>query len=223
MDLKKGHWSFFDRTEDDFAGTDDGGQKTVTEHGKKKWDLQEIGIPKLLLIVLAGIILLVCSLPQKDQTTERKAKQSAEQISDGLTTEEQVACRAMKQYIQEKEEELEKLLSKVDGVGKTNVMLTLASSEERITLQNDALSEENTVGGSDGKTTEKQSISSESVLIQRDGEQQPFLVQIISPEVEGVVVVAQGADGGEADTQIIGVVQALFPIEAHKIRVMKMK
>lgn len=129
----------------------------------------------------------------------------------------------MKKYIEEKEDELEQLLSKMDGVGKTNVMLTLASSEERITLQNDALSEESTVGGNDGKTTEKQSITSDSVLIQKDGEQQPFLVQIIAPEVEGVVVVAQGADGGEVDTQIIGVLQALFPIEAHKIRVMKMK
>lgn len=223
MDLKKGHWSFFDRTKDNFAGADDAVPNIANEGGKKKWDLLEIGVPKLILIVLAGIILLVCSIPQKNQTTGHKANQSTGQASDKITTEEQIACQAMKQYIQEKEDELEQLLSRIDGVGKTNVMLTLASSEERITLQNDVLSEESTVGGSDGKTTEKQSITSDSVLIQKDGEQQPFLVQIISPEVEGVVVVAQGADGSEVDTQIIGALQALFPIEAHKIRVMKMK
>ena len=44
-----------------------------------------------------------------------------------------------------------------------------------------------------------------------------------SEQIEGVVVVASGADSGQTDTEIIAAVQALFPVQAHKIRVMKMK
>lgn len=42
-------------------------------------------------------------------------------------------------------------------------------------------------------------------------------------EVEGVVVVASGSDGGRIDREIVQAVQALFHVESHKIKVMKMQ
>ena len=54
-----------------------------------------------------------------------------------------------------------------------------------------------------------------------DGKE-PFVVQVQSPQVEGVLVVAQGAGSGVIDSEIIAAVEALFPIEPHKIKVMKM-
>ena len=46
---------------------------------------------------------------------------------------------------------------------------------------------------------------------------------INSPKIEGVVVVAQGAGTGRKDTEIIEAVQALFEVESHKIKVMRME
>lgn len=43
-----------------------------------------------------------------------------------------------------------------------------------------------------------------------------------TPEVEGVVVCAQGAGNGKAAKNISEVIQALFGIEAHKIKIVKM-
>lgn len=49
------------------------------------------------------------------------------------------------------------------------------------------------------------------------------MVQIHSPAIEGVIVVAQGAGSGKKEKEIIEAIQALFPIEPHKIKVMKME
>ena len=103
------------------------------------------------------------------------------------------------------------------------VRITLASSEERVTLQNDSATTESTGEDGTGSKRQKESATTESVLVRKDGQDTPYLVQILTPEIEGVVVVASGADSGQTDTEIIAAVQALFPVQAHKIRVMKMK
>ena len=61
------------------------------------------------------------------------------------------------------------------------------------------------------------------MIVKKDGEESPYVVQIHSPAVEGVVVVAQGAGSGKKEKEIIEAIQALFPIEPHKIKVMKME
>ncbi|MCH5267751.1 MAG: stage III sporulation protein AG [Lachnospiraceae bacterium] len=219
MDLKTGK-TVFGRNQEDVKGEG----KERPEPGKKSGilDLQAIGLPRLIIIVLAGIFLLILSIPQKKEGGTGRQKSAVEgTVLDEASGE--VAQNAMEQYTARKEKQLEELLTKVDGVGKVQVMITLASSEEKITLQNDSATQESTVGNSTQQSQERQSMSVETVLIHRDGEEAPYLVQIISPEVEGVVVVAQGSDGSKVDTEIIAAVQALFSVDAHKIRVMRMK
>ncbi|KIR04017.1 hypothetical protein P261_02832 [Lachnospiraceae bacterium TWA4] len=42
-----------------------------------------------------------------------------------------------------------------------------------------------------------------------------------TPEIEGVVVIAEGADKSEVKTQICETIQALFGVPLHKIKVLK--
>ena len=174
--------------------------------GKEPLRLQDIGLPKILVIVAVGIVLLVLSLPGTGGSQKKIGKQ---ENSSDVTSEEA--------------SELCELLRKVDGVGDVQVMITLASSEERVTLQNDSATTESTGEDGTGSKRQKESATTESVLVRKDGQDTPYLVQILTPEIEGVVVVASGADSGQTDTEIIAAVQALFPVQAHKIRVMKMK
>ena len=127
-------------------------------------------------------------------------------------------------YAGKQENQLKKLLSKVEGIGKVEVMVTIASSEEKKALQqedvsNSSTNETDSAGGSRSQTSG--STKQEPVLVGEDGKE-PYIVQIQSPQVEGVLVVAQGAGTGVIDSEIIAAVEALFPIEAHKIKVMKM-
>ena len=43
-----------------------------------------------------------------------------------------------------------------------------------------------------------------------------------APQVEGVVIVAEGVGNSVVERNIQQAVMALFPVEAHKIKIMKM-
>ena len=54
------------------------------------------------------------------------------------------------------------------------------------------------------------------------GQEKPYVSETMEPEVSGVLVVAEGGDDPVTVREITEAVQALFGIEAHKIKVMKM-
>ena len=51
----------------------------------------------------------------------------------------------------------------------------------------------------------------------------PYVVKPYVPEIEGVLVVAEGAGSGTVKRTVTEIVQALFHVEAHKIMVVKME
>lgn len=182
--------------------------------------VEKVGVPKLILLVLAGVMLLVFSLPGGEDKKEEETVNYTAQ--DG----EELALNAMEVYAKKQESKTEEILSQVSGIGKVKVMLTLKASEERVPLQDDETTEEDTAeqdSGGGSRDNSRYESRKESVLVQKNGEGSPYVVQINSPSVEGIVVVAQGADSAKIQTEIIQAIQALFPIEAHKIKVMKME
>lgn len=146
--------------------------------------LQDIGLPRLLLLVAAGVVLLILSFPGGD-VGDSGGKKAGSGLGSSASTEygEQENISEIELYTEKKEGQLEEILSKVRGIGKVEVMITLDFAEEETEFHNN-------------KQTR---------------------------EIEGVLVVAQGAGDGTIDAEIIQAVQALFPLEPHKIRVMKME
>lgn len=104
------------------------------------------------------------------------------------------------QYEVYTEQRLKHILEKIEGAGTVEVMITFQGSSEKIVEK-------------DGET----SIYEE----QSDGAQNPYVRQELLPEVEGVVVVAQGGGNAIVVKHITEAVQALFSIDTHKIKVTK--
>lgn len=165
----------------DLKGTDPGVDSVRKGKSLSPLRLQEIGLPKLLLVVVAGIVLLVLSLPSG--WTGGSMGHSDRDKSSGRVDGATEAATAMEAYTDKKEKQLEKILEKVQGIGQVDVMITLDSAEEKTKLL-------------------------ENTRVQK---------------VEGVLVVAEGAGEAQMDAEIIRAVQALFSLEPHKIRVMKME
>lgn len=188
--------------------------------GVKEW-IDKIGFTKCIIIVLAGILLIVLSVPTTGLSQKEKKAKSTEAAEN-----EKLVLDAMESYAREKEKETKEILEKVEGVGKVKVMITLSASEKRIALEDsDTTDNETKETDKNGGQREIDNIQSksETVLVRKNGEDTPYVVQISSPEVAGVVVVAQGAGSSQIQAEIIDAIQALFSLEAHKIRVMKMK
>lgn len=169
----------------------------------------------LLIVALLGILLMVIALPL-DGTDSDKRRETG-----GSTPEEPAydtsadrSSGSEMSYEEEMEGRLKALLECMYGVGKVEVMITLAATDERIVLKDYDISEE-----------EDSSRRMEETVFYTDetGRESPYCTRIITPEIEGVVVVAEGGDDPRRIIEITEVIQSLFDVPVHKIRVVRMK
>lgn len=68
-----------------------------------------------------------------------------------------------------------------------------------------------------------QGVGEVRVMITKAGQEESFAKEEGNNEVEGVVVVAEGAENPDVKKKIQDIVVALFPVEVHKIEIVKMK
>ena len=55
-----------------------------------------------------------------------------------------------------------------------------------------------------------------------NGGRVPYVIEEMEPQIQGILVVAEGGDNSQVVQNITEAVMALFGVEAHKIKVMKM-
>lgn len=200
---------------------------------KEKWLKKD----QLLILVLAGVLLLVISLPVGGKEEEQGQQDSTQtQLSFAGVTETETTYResanqdtvggVSMDYEKEMEQRLLGILEAMEGVGEARVMITLKASQELLLDKNSNgnLSETEETDAAGGSRYILQQDSQEStVLITRDGEDSPICIKTIYPEVEGVVVAAQGAGTGSISKQISEMVQVLFGIDAHRVKIVKLE
>lgn len=192
---------------------------------KKPLTIREIGLPRLMILLTAGLILLILTFPDffSAADTDSSKKNTKETIV--LQEEEEKLENDIDAYIENAENRLKLLLRKVEGVGEVEVMITIKSSGESIPLK-DTPYEKSSITSEEGtgKRTEQGEKTEEgTVMVENsDGTTQPYVVRETVPEIEGVAVIAEGGGNSEIKKEIVEAVQALFNIKAHKIKVMKM-
>ena len=122
-------------------------------------------------------------------------------------------------------DELEDILANINGVGKVKVMITYASSETTIPVYNEESSEENTEEtDSEGGTRKvtQTDVKKEAIYDESDGSKTLITQKTTSPEIEGAIITAEGADNAEVKTNIIQAVEAVTGLPTHRIQVFKM-
>ena len=134
------------------------------------------------------------------------------------------------QEIQSQEEAMEQALAdtlaQVDGVGAVRVALTLESTNRKIVEKDVPDSQSSETRTSGDETSENSSFSQEeSTVYEKDGSgaETPYVTSEEYPAVRGVLIVAEGGDNPVVIQEIQEAVMALFGVDAHKIKVMKMK
>ena len=181
----------------------------------------------MAILALLGILLMVIALPVKKTENARDETGLSDTGSDTMKTSETEKDDGDGSYTQEVENRLEALLSSMDGVGEVKVMVTLSSSMEQVVEKDvpysmDTTKETDSAGGSRDVVNSKQEETTVYVTDQA-GKKTPYISKTLEPAIEGVTVVAQGGGNAVVQKNITDVIQALFGVEAHKIKVVKMK
>lgn len=201
--------------------------------GEIKKKLQQLtGEKKLrkdqfLILVLVGMLLCVISLP----TEKEKGKSNLWDTSDDKIQNKQTFETDMEtdhsSYAAYWEEKLEESLRFVEGAGQVRVLITLAGSEEQV-LTRDGKEEvsdtqETDAAGGSRHVSETKLDRSVVRTVDERGKEVPLVVRTISPDVEGVVVIAQGAGSERVRRDIIEAIQVLFEVDMNRIAIIKMK
>ena len=144
------------------------------------------------LVLLLGVVLM--ALPQGAE--EENAQQPPAQTETSL------------------QDSLGNILSKVEGAGKVEVLLTQSSGEE-ILYQTD-----------DDQTISENSRDrrSQTVLVEDSNRQKTGLVrQVNPPSYQGAIVLAQGADSAVVRLSLMEAVMGATGLPSHCITILKMK
>lgn len=184
--------------------------------GKDKLKLKAnttIGVA-LLGIVIGGILLTY--LPEPAKTVISEGAEMV-QVSSGNT-----GSTGQMTYEELLEIRMEEILGNLDGAGNAKVMITTSGSTEKVVaeevVQNKQGTEE-TTGSGTKKTSEKEDVE-RKVVMEKGGT--PFIIKENKPQVEGVLVLAEGADDVNIKNAIIQSVSSLLDVPVHKIAVYKM-
>ena len=123
----------------------------------------------------------------------------------------------------EMETKLISLLGRVDGVGRVEVMLSLASDMEYVYADEYTRSfDESGADGGPSSTSLEESVKYVTVRLE-DGSEALVMLKRLYPEYKGAVIVCDGADNAGIRLKVINAVSALTGLSSDRITVMKMK
>ena len=198
----------------------------------KKWKLNiKGGRDKWLVMLALGLILLILGFPAgrsgKDDGKLDSGfqglgdngfgKEQGDEEADGQTEKEGEVSASGKASLTY-EQQLEQRLEQVE------VMIVLKSTEEKVwrvdrDTSYSVTQETDQNGGS--RKVESQEIGEDTILAGQTGQQEPILEKELKPEINGVIVSAQGGGSPQIQAEISAAVEALFGIPSHKIKVLK--
>ncbi len=185
-----------------------------TEEGNSKKKIENLVY--LLVILIITIIAINYIWNDKDKS-KNVSSNPDKQVETNFNNKENNNEESL-------ETKLENILSKINGVGKADVMITYNESTQIIPVYNKKEKTSNTdesdSGGGKRKVEEIDS-SEEVVYTDSTGKGEIVTQKTVSPKIEGAIIICEGADNPNIKTNIIQAVEAATGLATHKIQVFK--
>jgi len=163
-------------------------------NGSAKLKLYFAKYKYVLLVVTAGILLMM--IPPKEHSVE------ADTIPQSTTNAPDM------------QNQLEQILSHIDGVGKVKVLLTHAEGERILYEIN-----ENRTDTDQTSSTRKDIV----IVVDENRTEAGLVQQVIPPVYLGAVIVCQGGDKASVKLAVVEAVSNATGLSTDRISVMKMK
>ena len=176
----------------------------------------------LIVICLIGILLVIAASFFKNSNSIASVTNKNEKVSN--TAEEKNMTTT--EYENEQEVKLKALLQSIQGIGNVQVMINFSNDSDEVAAynENSTSSVINEVDNSGGKRTTVQNSQSNSVVLATNGENTgPVIISTNKPKINGVMIVAEGAEQSNIKLDIITSVAELFDISEDRVNVLPMK
>ena len=191
--------------------------KNLDENGRKK-------LEKLVVFVIILIITIISI--NVIWNGDKKTKEDSSVYDKKLATIPKEDTTEVANVENTLESNLENILSKINGVGEVKVLISYVESSEVVAMYNEntkntSTQEEDSGGGK--RVINETDTQKDIIYKEENGEKLPITQKVISPKIEGAIIIAQGAADANTKNNIIQAVEAVTGIATHKIQVFEMK
>lgn len=186
---------------------------TKKTEGNNKKNIENLVVSLILLIITVIAINMIWS-KDKDQPEEEEA-------SYKVLASENSNIKENTEY--DLQTELEDILSKMDGIGKVDVLITYSQTSTVVPMYSKTESSTVTEETDSGGGTRKQESSNLNKEVITDGDNKAITQTVILPKVEGAIVIAEGGGNATIKANIIQAVSAVTGLATYKVQVFEMQ
>lgn len=191
--------------------------------GNNKKKIENLVFFIIILIITIVIINIILNGDKKNTNKEENSTQK--KLAESSFSQNVIEENSTSNEKKELKENLETILSKIQGVGEVNVFINYSESSEVVAMYNEnskvSTTEENDTSGGTRKIQETDT-RKDIIYKEENGEKVPITKKVIEPKVEGAIITAKGANNVETKTNIIQAVEAVTGLPTHKIQVFEM-
>lgn len=191
------------------------------EEGNNKKKIENL----VFFVVVLIITIVVINLIWNDKNTSKNTKEVDNNKKLAVVNQVQTQTEQVSQE-QTLSQELESILSRIQGVGDVNVFINYSESSEVVAMYNEnsksSTTEETDTSGGVRKVQETDS-QKDIIYQENDGVKTPMTKKVVEPKIEGAIITAKGANNIDVKTNIIQAVEAVTGLATHKIQVFEMQ
>lgn len=192
-------------------------KKAFSKNENNKKQIENLVIFLIILIITVIAINVIWS-DDEEKPTDTNANKDLVLLENDTVYEDDFEDNEL-------ENKLENILSNLAGAGKVKVLLTYTQSSEVVVLYNENVNEsvtQETDSSGGVRTIEAKDNSKEVVFKNENGEEVPITKKVVMPQIQGAVVLAEGAGNAEIKNNIILAVEAVTGLSSHKIQVFQL-
>lgn len=122
------------------------------------------------------------------------------------------------------EMQVQSILSTIEGVGSSKVLITFKGSEKQVlVMQEETKTTSVTDSETNGNRTTTETVTEKTpIMVTINGVAQPVVLQTFRAEIDGIVIVADGGDNVLVKMKIVDAVCTLLNVDTAKIKIFKM-
>ncbi|MBB6454227.1 stage III sporulation protein AG [Salirhabdus euzebyi] len=178
----------------------------------------------IIILGLIGLLLvLLSSMFQEEDSANpylNEGNNSMEQKQNEPLLTEDDKTAIISEMESKFERELKAILESLDGVSNVDIMINLDATNLKIyatnTVESQQTTQETDTNGGE-RTIEELTKDEQSVIIRRNNEESPLLIQVKKPDVRGVMVVASGLQNIEVKKMVVEAVSTVLDVPTHRV------